>query len=721
MTRCSISHDAVPPTLVILFNGIQIDPRPGVHQYERASSSVTSKEIDRNDANSNEQSAEPRNKLTGKDRELSAIDSEGEERRDAELLAARASISASELENRRLVLTLKERDAEIDALYGTKLFRYTSTLRRAYGALRRRRAASDVPLTLPVQEVPSYDEWVRRFDTLQDSDRTSIRARLDRLPDQPLVSILLPTFNPPATYLTAAIESVIDQMYENWELCIADDASTDPHVADILARYIDRDPRIKVTTRSENGHISAASNTALAMARGMWITPLDHDDLLAEHALALAMLAWSEHQDAAVIYSDEDKIDDHGRRQLPYFKPDFDPLLLLGQNYLTHLLFLRHDLVTAAGGYRLGFEGSQDWDLILRMTEGLHPSRVVHVPHVLYHWRIHDKSTASLVSTKPYALDAGQRAVTEHLARRGLAADVTRIPWLGHNRVRWHLPDHPPLVSIIIPTRDGALLQRCIDSILAFTSYPRFEILVIDNGSRMASTLDYLRQNDHHLTVIRDDRPFNYSALNNEAVRHASGTALCLLNDDTEVIAEDWLDEIVGHLCLPGVGAVGAKLYYSDGRIQHGGVIVGVGDVAGHAHRMSDRLSPGYCGRLLVAQNFSAVTGACMVVRREAWDEVGGLDEVNLAIAFNDVDFGLRLRQSGWRVVWTPHATLYHHESTTRGTDTAAARVVEYNKEVRYMQSRWAEALKNDPAYNPNLTNESEDFSLAWPPRVSYR
>jgi GT2 family glycosyltransferase len=237
----------------------------------------------------------------------------------------------------------------------------------------------------------------------------------------------------------------------------------------------------------------------------------------------------------------------------------------------------------------------------------------------------------------------------------------------------------------------------------------------------MASTLDYLRQNDHHLTVIRDDRPFNYSALNNEAVRHASGTALCLLNDDTEVIAEDWLDEIVGHLCLPGVGAVGAKLYYSDGRIQHGGVIVGVGDVAGHAHRMSDRLSPGYCGRLLVAQNFSAVTGACMVVRREAWDEVGGLDEVNLAIAFNDVDFGLRLRQSGWRVVWTPHATLYHHESTTRGTDTAAARVVEYNKEVRYMQSRWAEALKNDPAYNPNLTNESEDFSLAWPPRVSYR
>jgi O-antigen biosynthesis protein len=223
------------------------------------------------------------------------------------------------------------------------------------------------------------------------------------------------------------------------------------------------------------------------------------------------------------------------------------------------------------------------------------------------------------------------------------------------------------------------------------------------------------------VTVIRDDRPFNFSALNNAAVERTSGRVLCLLNDDTEVIAEEWLTEMVGHLLQPGVGAVGAKLYYPDGRIQHGGVIVGIGAVAGHAHRMSDRLSPGYCGRLLSAQNFSAVTGACMLVRRQAWEEVGGLDEENLAIAFNDVDFGLRLRRAGWRVVWTPHATLYHHESVSRGSDTVDARAHGYGQEVDFMQRQWGPAMRRDPCYNPNLTADSEDFALAWPPRVSYR
>ncbi len=390
------------------------------------------------------------------------------------------------------------------------------------------------------------------------------------------------------------------------------------------------------------------------MASGTWIAPLDHDDLLAEHALALAMLAADEHGDAKVIYSDEDKIDDKGLRQLPYFKPDFDPLLLLGQNYLTHLLFIRRELVTAVGGYRIGYEGSQDWDLILRVTEKLEPSQVVHVPHVLYHWRVHDESTASMVSAKPYALDAGERAVVDYLIRNDLQAEVSRIPSLGHNRVTWHLPEDPPLVSIIIPTKDGAMLERCINSLLAFTSYPNFEIFVVDNGSRSYGTLAFLREHEGDLTVIRDERPFNYSALNNAAVGRVSGDVLCLLNDDTEVIAEDWLTEMVGHLLMPGVGAVGAKLFYADGRLQHGGVIVGLGGVAGHSHRMSDRLAPGYCGRLLVAQNLSAVTGACMVVRRQAWEQLGGLEEDHLAIAFNDVDFGLRLREAGWRVGLDP-------------------------------------------------------------------
>ena len=630
-------------------------------------------------------------------------------------------ISAHEIENHRLLLALNERDTEIDAIYRTRTFRYTALLRRIYRMVRGR--GSDAPPHAGLREVDnrSYATWVESFDTMDDSARASIRRRLAGLTEPPLVSVILPVYNTPAPFLKATIESVIDQIYPNWELCIADDHSSAAHVATILSDYAGRDARIKVTFRSENGHISAASNTALAMTTGQWIVPLDHDDLLAEHALALGMLAWHEHQDAGVIYSDEDKIDAQGLRQLPYFKPDFDPLLLLGQNYLTHLLFLRSDLVAAAGGYRSGYDGSQDWDLILRVTELLEPRHVLHVPHVLYHWRAHDDSTSSSVLAKPYAVDAGQRAVVDHLARMDLRAVVSRIPWSGHNRITWQLPDSPPLVSIIIPTRDGALLRRCIDSILAFTSYPNFELVVVDNGSEEFTTLEYLRENEAHMTVIRDERPFNFSALNNAAVKRTSGAVLCLLNDDTEVISEDWLDEMVSQLLMPGVGAVGAKLYYPDGRIQHGGVIVGIGSVAGHAHRMSDRLSPGYCGRLLVAQNFSAVTGACMVVRRPVWDQVGGLDEEHLAIAFNDVDFGLRLRQAGWRVVWTPHATLYHHESVSRGTETAAARVRGYGEEVRYMQSHWGEVMKRDPAYNPNLTAETEDFALAWPPRVSYR
>ena len=276
-------------------------------------------------------------------------------------------------------------------------------------------------------------------------------------------------------------------------------------------------------------------------------------------------------------------------------------------------------------------------------------------------------------------------------------------------------------MSIVIPTKDGPLLQRCIDSVLSFTAYPNFEIVVVDNASQQLSTLEYLREREGLLTVIRDDRPFNYSALNNAAVQRASGSVICLLNDDTEVISEDWLDEMVGQLFQPDVGAVGAKLYYSDGRIQHAGIILGIGGVAGHSHRFSDRLSSGYFGRLLAAQNLSAVTGACMVVRREAWFEVGGLNEEHLAIAFNDVDFGIRLREAGWRIVWTPYAEMYHHESISRGPDTVGDRIHEFPKEVRYIQGRWPGVLRSDPAYNPNLSLVREDFGLAWPPRVSYR
>ena len=324
-----------------------------------------------------------------------------------------------------------------------------------------------------------------------------------------------------------------------------------------------------------------------------------------------------------------------------------------------------------------------------------------------------------MVSAKPYAVDAGRRAVADHLARTSRPGKVVRIGKSGHNRVSWELPDSPPSVSIVIPTKDGRLLPRCLDSVLSFTTYPDFEVLVVDNSSEHLPTLQYLAGLDDRLRVIRDERPFNYAELNNAAVDRTTGEFVCLLNDDTEVINPDWLTELVTQALDPEVGAVGAKLYYDESRIQHAGVVLGIYGVAGHTFRMFDRLSPGYFGNLQLARRMSTVTAACLLVRREAWDQVDGMDGVNLPIAFNDVDFCLRLRVAGWEIVWSPYAEMYHHESTTRGADDGP-RADAFKREVNYMESRWGfDTLRRDPYYNPNLSLDGEDYSLAWPPRIS--
>jgi glycosyltransferase involved in cell wall biosynthesis/SAM-dependent methyltransferase len=650
---------------------------------------------------------------------------DAERRRSAETTASFEMVRQYEVSQRRLAALVNIRDAELEAVRATKTFRYTTSLRRVYGWLRRSPKPTE-PSPEPVHRADgTYELWIEQFDTLDDSTRDTIRARVAQLSHQPLMSVIMPVYNPPPELLRAAIDSVRGQLYANWELCIADDCSSDPHVAEVLNECESIDARIKVARRDTNGHISAASNTALTLATGEWVGCVDHDDVLAEHALALAALAIADHADAGIVYSDEDKLDGAGTRHDPYFKPDFDPLLLIGQNYLSHLCLFRRDLVTEVGGYREGYEGSQDWDLTLRVSELLEPEQVVHIPHVLYHWQAHAGSTASGLSAKPYAVDAGRHAATDHLARTGRPGRITaaRIGSSGFNRVSWTPPEPQPLVSIIIPTRDGGVvLQRCIESVLAITTYVNFEVIVVDNASQALPTLRYLRENDARVTVIRDERPFNYSAINNFAARQTTGDLICLLNDDTEVISENWLTEMVAHVLQPGVGAVGAKLYYPDGRIQHGGVILGVHGVAAHSYNLSGRLSPGYFGRLQLAQHMSAVTAACMVVRREAWDRVGGLDEHNLPIAFNDVDFCLRLRENGWGVVWSPYAELFHHESVSRGADDVGPRAGEFAREVDYMQKRWGpKALRNDPSYNSNLTLVAGDFSLAWPPRTSYR
>ena len=642
-------------------------------------------------------------------------------RRAAENLASFEMVRQFEMSQRRLAALVSARDLELEQIRNTKTFRYTTKLRGLYARLRRRRVTVQSPPPSVFPADGTYQTWVELFDTLDDARRVRIDASVRALIGQPKISVLMPVYDPPVHLLRSAIDSVRNQIYQNWELCIADDRSTDPQVVQLLEECTSLDGRIRVIRRQENGHISAASNSALSLATGQWVAPLDHDDVLAEHALALVALTLSEHPNAGIVYSDEDKLDESGQRCDPFFKPDFDPLLLLGQNFVNHLSVIRKDLVDQVGGYREGYEGSQDWDLILRTSELIGREQVVHIPYVLYHWRVHASSTASMVSAKPYAIQAGQRAVVDHVQRTGRSARVMRIGKSGHNRVCWDLPNPAPRVSIIIPTRDGQLLQRCIDSLLDITTYPDYEVVVVDNSSRTLPTLEYLQTHDDRITVIRDERPFNYAAINNYAVERTSGDVICLLNDDTEVISGEWLSEMVSQLVQPGVGAVGAKLYYDDWRIQHAGVVLGIGGVAGHAYRMASRLSSGYYGNLQLAHRMSAVTAACIVVRREAWNQVNGLDEENLPVAFNDVDFCLRLRAASWEVVWTPHAQLLHHESISRGPDDRGPRAEAFAREVTYMELRWGvEGLRNDPYYNPNLSLDAEDFSLAWPPRTLY-
>jgi len=657
--------------------------------------------------------------------------SQSELRRDAERISYQKRMYELEVSQRNLAQQFTMLDSELRAVRETKTFRYSAGLRKVYGQIREFGQPSSPAPTGPTESSPVFVEdpytlWTQQYDTVDDSARRSIRRRLERLDRPPLFSIVFPVYNTNHVYLRTALDSVLAQLYTNWELCVADDCSTDPGISDILAEYSSRDSRIKVKRRERNGHIVAATNTAISEARGDWVAFMDHDDEIPEHALAMMVLALADRPDAGLVYTDDDKIDPDGSRSGAYFKPDFDPLLLMGQNYLSHFCAIRQDLVDEAGGCRQGFEGSQDWDLVLRVTEKLSPEQVVHVPHVLYHWRVHPDSTASSVSAKPYARTASRSAVREHLERTGRVGEVLAPADGGPYRVRWPVPDPAPLVSIIIPTRDGRYLGQCIDSLLRFTAYPNMELIVVDNGSKEPAVLDFLRTHESsfhegRFSVIRDESAFNYAALNNLAAEQASGEVLCLLNDDVEVSSSGWLDELVGQLMQPGIGACGALLRYEDGRVQHAGIALGIGGVASNPHKKFERLSSGYFGRLRVAHSFSAVTGACMVVRKEAWDQVSGFDSEKFGVAYNDVDFCLRLRELGWRVVWTPFAELVHHESATRGSDLEGESAVRFAAETRAMKLRWGPLLRNDPCYNPNLTLEADDLSLAWPPRVSFR
>jgi len=564
-----------------------------------------------------------------------------------------------------------------------------------------------------------YVEWVRRYDTPTDDTRTTMRACIDAFVHRPLLSVVMPTYNPKPEWLSDAIESVRKQIYPHWELCIADDASTDKVIRPILERYAREDTRIKVVFREQNGHISAASNSALELVTGEWVALLDHDDLLAEQALFWVADSINQNPDVRLIYSDEDKIDEAGGRFDPYFKCDWNVDLFYSQNMFSHLGVYHTALLRQIGGFRLGFEGAQDYDLALRCIERVEPKQIHHIPGALYHWRVHAKSTSQSADVKPYAMLAGERALNEHFQRQTVNATVE---FIGHGyRVRYALPDTLPLVSLIIPTRNGLhLIRQCVESVFKKTTYPNYEILIVDNGSDDPATLQYFNelQSDSRVRVVRDDRPFNYSALNNAAVKLARGEVVGLLNNDLEVISPEWLSEMVSKALQPDVGAVGARLWYPNEILQHGGAILGLGGVASHSHKHLPRHQHGYFGRASLIQGLSAVTAACLVIRKAIYEEVGGLNETDLQVAFNDVDFCLRIRKAGYRNIWTPYAELYHHESATRGSEDTPEKQARFTKEVAYMKQRWDDQLLNDPAYSPNLTLYYEDYSLAWPPRV---
>ncbi len=573
-----------------------------------------------------------------------------------------------------------------------------------------------------------YPAWIAAYDTLTAEDRQAIRAHIASFARKPLISVLMPVYNTPELALRSAIESARRQLYPHWELCVADDASTAPHVRRILEQYARVDSRIKLEFRKENGHISHASNSCLAMAAGDYVALFDHDDELSEHALYFVALEINEHPQAKLIFSDEDKIDYKGRRFEPYFKPDFSPDLFLAQNTINHLGAYETALLREIGGFRPGFEGSQDWDLALRCIERIGQGSIRHIPRVLYHWRAIAGSAATTVREKPYALEAALQAVQQYLDRNAPGSRVVPAPQVAmYQRVVYPLPKPAPLVSILIPTRDGyTMLSRCVESIRSKTDYPNYEILIIDNGSTDSQSLRYLEQLQANGTarVLRDEGPFNFSALNNRAAHQAKGDVLVLLNNDTEVISPGWLAEMVSHAVRPEIGAAGAKLYFSDDTIQHAGVVMGLGSsgVAGHSHLRQPRSSPGCLGDLWVTRNPIAVTAACCAVRKQLYLDLGGLNEQDLPIAFNDVDFCLRLAERGFRMLWTPHAELYHHESASRGYEDTPDKQARFAKEVAYMQERWGDSyIARDPAWNPNLALHNPHHSLAWPPRMVLR
>ncbi|MCI5509712.1 MAG: glycosyltransferase family 2 protein [Oliverpabstia sp.] len=558
-----------------------------------------------------------------------------------------------------------------------------------------------------------YQKWLpRHLPTKKDLER----QRQEKFSWEPMFSVVVPLYKTPEKYLRALVESLQRQTYSNWELCLSDGSGKDSPIREVLEDLKKSESRIKVIYHQESLQIAQNTNAAIEAASGDFIVFADHDDELTDHALYECVKVLNENRDIEVIYSDEDKMTMDGHKFFqPHFKPDFNIDLLCTVNYICHLFVAKKELIDRVGMLRKEFDGAQDYDFIFRCVEAAGDKKICHIPKILYHWRCHEDSTSENPESKLYAFDAGQRAVQAHYDRIGVPVEITKGEFLGLYRTKF-LIDHDPLISIIIPNKDHIDdLKRCMDSIEKKSTYRNFEFIIVENNSEKQETFAYYQQLEAinpkvHVVYWKDK--FNYSAINNFGVQYAKGDYILLLNNDTEIINDDCLEELLGYCTRVDVGAVGARLYYEDDTIQHAGVVIGFGGIAGHCFVQQKRGFTGYCHRIICAQDYSAVTAACMMVKKEAFEKVGGLTEA-FEVAFNDIDFCLKLGKAGYHVVYNPYAELYHYESKSRGLEDTPEKVARFNREIAEFEKRWPEILRDgDPYYNPNLTLDSQDFSL---------
>ena len=559
------------------------------------------------------------------------------------------------------------------------------------------------------EEVP-YGPWYRAYIPTEETLETQRKQKFDY---SPLISIAVPAYQTPVEFLRQMIESLIVQTYSNWELCIVNASPDNEEMQKVLAEYSAGDSRVRFCNLKENLGIAENTNRAFAMTKGEFVGLLDHDDLLAPNALYEIVKILQDHPQADALYTDEDKVttelDEHFQ---PHLKPDFNLDLLRSNNYICHFFVVRKSIVEKAGGFRKEFDGAQDYDFIFRCTENA--GEVLHVPEILYHWRTHKASTADNPASKMYAFEAGKRAIEAHLERTGTKGEVSHTQDLGFYRVKYPVQGKP-LVSVIIPNKDEKeTLQTCLEMLEKNTGYQNFEIIIVENNSTTDEIFRYYKElsGNRKIHLLRWGKEFNYSAINNFAVAHAKGEYLLFLNNDVKSINPDWLEEMLGVCQRPEVGGVGAKLIYPDNTIQHAGCVIGMGGIAGHMFVDMPADHTGYLHKASLLQDMSAVTAACLLMKKEVFEQAGGFTE-ELAVAFNDVDLCLKVRKNGYLIVYDPYVKLYHMESKTRGAEDSKEKVRRFQTEIEYMRCHWIDILKNgDPCYNKNLSLTKWNYSL---------